>query len=303
MDRPRNIKQLRSFLGTVNYYRDMWPRRSHVLKPLTELTGKGKFIWDPDPRNPIHTQSFKSMIALVAANAFCAYPDHSKPFKICIDSSDYQLGAAIMQAGKPVAYYSRKLTKSQLNYSTYKKELLAIYATLTTFRSLLLGTEITIYIDHKNHVYDTINNCRVLNWRLTLEDFAPKLIYLPGKHNVLADCFSRLPRIEGKTTDAIPGEDTELEQHFFSILDDEELMDCFVYFPFEEDNPFDCFINFPEMNIRNPMDLGWILQHQFEDIELNSTYQNNQEQYTTKIIDNCPFICYRKNILVPEEQL
>ncbi len=197
-DRPRYIKQLRSFLGAVNFYHDMWPRRSHVLKPLTQLTGKDQFVWDPNSNDHVHTKAFVPMKALIAADAFCAYPDGTKPFEICTDSSDYQLRAAIMQKEKPVAYYSRKLTKAQKTYSTYEKELLAIYATLVAFRTMLLRTDITVYTENQNHVYDTINNRRVLTWRLAVEDFAPKLVYLPGKYNVLSDCFSRLPRIEGK---------------------------------------------------------------------------------------------------------
>jgi hypothetical protein len=66
-------------------------------------------------------QAFKEIKALISEDVLLLFPDITKPFHLFTDASDYQLGATIVQDGKPIALYSRKLTPTQQRYSTIDK--------------------------------------------------------------------------------------------------------------------------------------------------------------------------------------
>jgi len=104
------------------------------------------------------------MKLLMTADALTAHPDHNNQFDICMDSSNYQMGACIIQDGRPIAYYIRKLNNAQKNYITTEKEMLSIVVTLDEFGSVLLGANIHMFIDHKNLTFDELKTQRVL-WR------------------------------------------------------------------------------------------------------------------------------------------
>ena len=106
MTPPTNKKQVRSFIGLVNYYRNMWDRRSQLLQPLNTLMSyKVKFKW-----TDMEQKAFDDIKWAVAHNTLLAYPYFNKRFDIPMVSSDYQIGAVISQEGNPIAFYSSKLT-------------------------------------------------------------------------------------------------------------------------------------------------------------------------------------------------
>ena len=84
----------------INYYRDMWIRRSDILAPLTKLTSKeAKWQWTNAER-----KAFETMKKLISRETLLKYPDFNKPFVIHTDASHTQLGAVISQDNKPIAF-------------------------------------------------------------------------------------------------------------------------------------------------------------------------------------------------------
>ena len=236
MQAPTKTKQVRSFIGAVSFYRDMFPRRSHLLTPLTNLTGKGQFIWNKE-----HQLAFEIMKAMIAQDCILRYPDHNLPFHLYTDASDYQLGAVIVQEGRPVAYYSRKLTETQKKYTTLEKELLSIFMTCKEFETMLLGADITIHTDHKNLTFTSAINDRVIRQLNYVERFHPTYTHISGDDNFLADMFSRLDRISNIATSPIPKStlktntngslNAKTPNNFSFLLDDDEMLDCFLNLP------------------------------------------------------------------------
>jgi len=171
---PNNKKQLRSFIGIINYYRDMWKRRSDTLTPLTQMTSKqANWNWTEE-----HQKAFKHMKKSISRETLLVYPDFNKPFEIHTDASKVQLGAVISQNNKPIAFYSRKLNPAQVNYTTTERELLSIVETLKEFRNILLGQQIKVYTNHKILTYKSFNTEKVTRWRQILEGFSPEHLRL-----------------------------------------------------------------------------------------------------------------------------
>jgi hypothetical protein len=120
-----------------------WP-----LSPLTNLVGecgetkttkRNKTKKKPWRWDPIHQNTFDNVKAAIVKETVLAYPDFLKPFEISTDASAPQLGAVIAQDNRPVAFFSRTLSKRQQKYSVTEIELLAIVEPVKEFKGMLWG--------------------------------------------------------------------------------------------------------------------------------------------------------------------
>jgi transposase InsO family protein len=193
---PRNIREVRHFLGLVSYYRRFIKNFSTTAKPLIAMTEK---------KARIHCtpQAFKSFSELKSAlvNApILSCPDFSQPFIVETDASQVGLGSVLTQRlnGRehPVAFASRSLTKAERNYSVTEREALAIVWSVRHFYPYLHGRKFVLRTDHKPLKFmKTVKDPkhRLARWITELSQFDYTVEFRTGRSNSHADGLSRLP--------------------------------------------------------------------------------------------------------------
>jgi hypothetical protein len=130
---PTKVKELRSFLGFGNYYKDFIPNYSLIARPLHELTKKiHEWKWDKPQQ-----MAFNTLKNLFTSYPVLQNPDQEKCFILTTDASAFAVGATLQQDFKdgrhPVAYYSESLLPAERNYDIYDRELLSIIYAIKAF--------------------------------------------------------------------------------------------------------------------------------------------------------------------------
>ena len=213
---PKNVQQLRSFLGLVHYYGKFIPNLATVTEPLNQLLHKNiKWHWSTDCKT-----AFAQLQTALSSSPILVHYDPNSPLRLACDASAYGVGAVIShimpdESEKPIAFASCTLTKAERNYSQLEKEALSIIFGIQKFHQYLYGRKFTLVTDHKPLV--TILNprkgipslaaTRLQRWALILASYQYEIEFKPTDKHSNADGVSRLPLphscdMEGRVSEA-----------------------------------------------------------------------------------------------------
>lgn len=201
---PKTVKELRRFLGMLNFYRRFIPSAAQYQIALnTLLTGSVKGSHPVDITGEF-LKAFEGCKDSLCQAAMLAHPDCSAKLALVTDASDKAIGAVLQQfkdnAWQPLAFFSRKLSLAQQKYSPYDRELLAIYESIKYFRHMLEARDFIIFTDHKPLTFAFSNrkeNCSPRQFRHLdlIAQFTTDIRHISGKDNVVADTLSRVEDI------------------------------------------------------------------------------------------------------------
>ena len=199
MKPPKDVTELRRFLGMVNQLGKFTPRLAELTHPLRELLGK-RNTWRWESSQDVAFSRIKGELSKLTT--LLPY-DMSAETKVTADSSSYGVGAVLLQRYKhswrPVAYASRSLSETERRYAQIEKEALAVTWACERFSTYLLGGRFLIETDHKPLVpllgTKQLDNLppRILRFRLRLTRFNYSIEHVPGKLLYTADTLSRAP--------------------------------------------------------------------------------------------------------------
>ena len=203
---PRNVKEIRSFLGMTGFYRQCLQNYAAVAEPLEALKRKHSTLsWGPSQQH-----AFDTLKELLVSSSVMAAPQTDKPYKLFTDACDYAIGAILVQednAGleRVIQYISHSLSSTQRKWATIEKEAYTVVYAVNKLRPYLYGAQFTVYTDHKPLTClftKDMHNTKIQHWGVLLAEFGAQIKYRKGKNNIRADMLSRIPpRHEAATID------------------------------------------------------------------------------------------------------
>ncbi|TYK14463.1 Ty3/gypsy retrotransposon protein [Cucumis melo var. makuwa] len=152
---PKNVREVRGFLGLTGYYRKFVQHYSSIAAPLTQLLKLGGFKWNKDAE-----EAFLKLQNAMMTLPILALPDFNAIFEVETDASGYGVGAVLMQSKRPIAYFSHTLAIRDRAKPVYERELMAP---------------------------------QYQKWIAKLLGYSFEVVYKPGLENKAADALSRTP--------------------------------------------------------------------------------------------------------------
>lgn len=206
---PKTVRELRSFLGIVNYYREHCKNFAEIIAPINKLLSgapakKNALIsWDEN-----HQKAFEATIKALQKADTLSFDELQKPLILTTDASATHAGATLEQfvddnqaatgrlGTKPIAYFSQAFAKRKKARSTFNRELTALFMAVRHFRFRIRGRELIFRTDHKPIINAMSNpegqhSPEERRMIYHLKEYLPKMMYIAGKENVIADFLSR----------------------------------------------------------------------------------------------------------------
>ena len=197
---PTTQSQLRRFIGLVNFYHRFIPHCAELLHPLHQLldskTKSQELSW-----NQTATTAFQNTKQALGHATLLVYPKSDAPTCVVTDASDIAVGAVLQQftegMWKPISFFSKKMKPAETRYSTFDRELLAVYLTIRHFRHFLEGRQFHVLTDHKPLTFalqthsdrHSPRQARQLDY---ISQFTSTIRHIQGSDNVVADALSRI---------------------------------------------------------------------------------------------------------------
>ena len=212
---PRNVSELKSYLGLLTYYSKFLPNLSSVLAPLYRLLRQtSRWQW-----GHVEAEAFRASKELLTSAPLLVHFDPELDITVACDASAYGIGAVLSHkmpdgSEKPIGFVSRSLSETEKKYPQIEKEGLACVFGVKKFHSYLYGHRFTLVTDHKplltlfneNRAVPPQASGRIQRWALALAAYEYNLSFRSTSQHGNADAMSRLPLPEKPSDTALPAE-------------------------------------------------------------------------------------------------